>query len=96
MPWQRDAHGRLFAKIPIAGTIMRLEGEVEKAAREQLKNPALIDGQPPIFFEIEFSDGERGLFTPIEGPFAYGKPSNSDADGSTNTGAAAGAGASAR
>jgi hypothetical protein len=76
MPWKRDAHGRMTAKVPIAGTVMRLEGEVERTAREQLKDPNLLDGKPPIFFEVEFSDGERGLFTPIEGPFAYGNASN--------------------
>jgi len=78
MPWKRDAQNRLVAKVPIAGTIMRLEGEVERAAREQLKNPALLDNKPPIVFEIQFADGELGLFTPIEGPFAYG-PTNTAA-----------------
>jgi hypothetical protein len=75
MPWRRDEHGRQIAKIPIAGTIMRLEGDALAAAREQLKNPDLMDGKPPILFEVEFSCGERGLFTPIEGPFAYGNAS---------------------
>ncbi|MHB8613979.1 MAG: hypothetical protein ACYDAL_16380 [Candidatus Dormibacteraceae bacterium] len=77
MPWQRDAQGRLTAKVPIAGVMMRLEGEIERMAREQLKDPKLLDGNPPIFFEVEFSDGEIGLFTPVEGPFAYGNASKS-------------------